>query len=463
MKEERKMISFREKLSISKFRFWGGFIVSILLSLSLYLFFVTCRDFTRLLTFTYNYNFLELNSNELFFYNLFYAILSLLVGLSYFLKIVFDKNKNIYEKRIQFKRKKIVHDQNILTWFFLLWFIRTAGLTAFLYMNLNTDYPIDFYYDLNFYSDYKHLFILILIVLFLQSWQGLSSTISNYPKYLIGSFILISVLAFGFTKINLTNFENFFKKQHAENPYIKKNIELPKIHFTESLSLRNKELEIFVSKKGEIYFSGEKRSLSEIKKILLEANSDAYYYHNFNSFVQLNIDKNTSLKHLYELKKIIATYTDFKIAYSAYPENLIYSKTYYQDKSEGIFEGSKVELFENEIILELTNENELLVNYRVYNCQEIASTISNLIIKNKKYRITIKLKKNALFSDYLKLLSYAREGYFKSVTLLAKEQDIDPYFIYYESENILNFNTVDIDDAEIINKLKIQLLNFEDE
>lgn len=88
---------------------------------------------------------------------------------------------------------------------------------------------------------------------------------------------------------------------------------------------------------------------------------------------------------------------DFKIAYSAYPENLIYSKTYYQDKSEGIFEGSKVELFENEIILELTNENELLVNYRVYNCQEITSTISNLIIKNKKYRITIKLKKMHCF------------------------------------------------------------------
>lgn len=68
-----------------------------------------------------------------------------------------------------------------------------------------------------------------------------------------------------------------------------------------------------------------------------------------------------------------------------------------------------------------------------------------------------------MFSDYLKLLSYAREGYFKAVTLLAKEQDIDPYFINYESENILNFKTVDIDDAEIIDKLKIQLLNFEDE
>lgn len=89
-------------------------------------------------------------------------------------------------------------------------------------MNFNTDYPIDFYYDLNFYSDYKHLFILILIVLFLQSWQGLSSTISNYPKYLIGSFILISVLAFGFTKINLTNFENFLRNNMLKIHILKK-------------------------------------------------------------------------------------------------------------------------------------------------------------------------------------------------------------------------------------------------
>ena len=451
MKEERKKISFREEITISKFRFWGGFIVSILLSFSLYQFFIIGRDFLRLLTFSDNFNYLELNSNELFFYNLFYATLSLLVGQTYFLKIVFDKNKNIYEKRVQFKRKKVVHDQNILIWFFLSWFIRTVGFIA------------DTHHYLNFYSDYKHLFFLILLILSLQSWQVLGLTIRNSFKYLISSFIIISVLAFGFTKINLIDFEDYFKKQHTQNPYIKKNIELPKIHLTETLSLRNKELEIFVSKNGEIYFSGEKRNLSDLKKILLDANSEAYRYNNFNSFVQLNIDEKTPLKHLYKLKKIINTYSDFKIAYSAYPVDLIYPKTYYQDKSEGIFEGRKVGFYENEIILELTNENELLVNNSVYNCQEIASTISKHILKSKNYRITFKLKENALFSDYLKLLSYAREGYFKAITLLAKENGIDPHFIYYESENILNFNTVDIDDAEIIDKLKIQLLNLEDE
>ena len=466
MKEEREKISFREEITISNIRLWGGFIVSILLSFSLYQFFIIGRDFLRLLTLSDNFNYLDFSEKELIFYNMFFAFLSLIIGQSYFVKIIIDTNKKFREKKIQFKRKKITHDQNILIWFFLSWFLRFATMYGFLNMvgfGQNVNYAPAFYENFSFYEEYPYLFVLIILVLFLQSWQVLGLTIRNYFKYLIGSFILISILAYGFTKINLIDFEDYFMKQHAENPYIKKNIELPKIHFTESLSLRNKELEIFVSKNGEIYFNDKKRNFNELEKKLLEINNDENRFNKFNSFVQLNIDEKTSLKHLYKLKKIINTYSDFKIAYSAYPENLIHSKTYYQDKSEGVFEGSKVGFFENEIILELTNENELLVNNRVYNCQEIASTISNLILRNKKYRIIIKLKKNALFSDYLKLLSYAREGYFKAVTLLAKEQDIDPYFIYYESENILNFKTVDIDDAEIIDKLKIQLLNFEDE
>ena len=105
----------------------------------------------------------------------------------------------------------------------------------------------------------------------------------------------------------------------------------------------------------------------------------------------------------------------------------------------------------------------MLVNNRAYNCQEIATTISKHILKNNDYRITFKLKKNALFSDYLELLSYAREGYFKAMIVTAEEKGIDSFFIYNESENILNFMTVDVDDSEIIDKLKIPLLNLEDD
>ncbi|MCD8529730.1 MAG: hypothetical protein LRY25_03435 [Flavobacterium sp.] len=85
MKEEREKISFREELAISKFRLWGGFIISLLLSFSIYLFFTSIRDLYRLFSLTEDFEYLKFTSEELQFYNLFYAFLSLLIGLLFLL------------------------------------------------------------------------------------------------------------------------------------------------------------------------------------------------------------------------------------------------------------------------------------------------------------------------------------------------------------------------------------------
>ncbi|NJM78925.1 MAG: hypothetical protein HC854_03575 [Flavobacterium sp.] len=111
---------------------------------------------------------------------------------------------------------------------------------------------------LNFSEEYPYLFVLFILVLFLQSWQNLGLTIRNYFKHLITSFALITVLSFGFTKINIVDFETYFKKQHGENLYIKENIELPNITSTETLHSLNKRLQLYASKKGEIYFYEKK-------------------------------------------------------------------------------------------------------------------------------------------------------------------------------------------------------------
>ena len=84
----------------------------------------------------------------------FYAFLSLIIGQSYFLKIIIDTNKKFREKKIQFKRKKITHDQNILTWFFLSWFLRFATMYGFLNMvgfGQKVNYAPAFYENINFY------------------------------------------------------------------------------------------------------------------------------------------------------------------------------------------------------------------------------------------------------------------------------------------------------------------------
>ena len=103
-------------------------------------------------------NFLDFSEKELIFYNMFFAFLSLIIGQSYFLKIIIDTNKKFREKKIQFKRKKITHDQNVLIWFFLSWFLRFATMYGFLNMvgfGQNVNYAPAFYENFSFYEEYS--------------------------------------------------------------------------------------------------------------------------------------------------------------------------------------------------------------------------------------------------------------------------------------------------------------------
>lgn len=171
MKEKREKISFKESIPISKFRFWTGLVISIFLSFFLYQFFILGRDIFRLYTFTPNFNYLEFTENELFFYNLFYAFLALIIAQTFFLKIIFDTNKKLGEKRIQFNRKKVVHNQNTLIWFFLFCFIKLAVFYGIMNMSTLFWYRSNFsiFEHLNFSEEYPYLFVLFILVLFLQS------------------------------------------------------------------------------------------------------------------------------------------------------------------------------------------------------------------------------------------------------------------------------------------------------
>ncbi|WP_445456216.1 hypothetical protein [Flavobacterium sp. HNIBRBA15423] len=471
IKNLTKRIQFNEPIPISKFRFWTGFIISVLLSFSLYQFFIFGRDLLRLLTFSDHFNYLEFSENELLFYNLFYAFLALIIGQSYFLKIVFDTNKKFGEKRIQFKRKKIVHNQNIWIWFFLLWFFRFATMYSFLNMvgfGQKVNYAPVFYEYFSFYKEYPYLLVLILLTLFLQSWQGLGLTIRNYFKYLMGSFLLISVLAFGFTNINLVDFEKYFKEQHAQNPYIKENIQLPKVHFIESLSLRHKEKEFFITKDLKIIYNNKVLdSIALIKNL----KDDYFYSHSssFNSFIQLNIDENVPMKKLDKILKIINRNSNYQVAFAAYPKEINLKKEIYQEHSVGLFENNSFKPnYENLITLHLTNKNEFFLNNNPIFCNDIANTIAKKITENENYLISIELPKNPLLSQYMQLLSYSREGYLKACRIIGREKGVDDLTIEYFPNQILDFNTVEAKQLELLstidfNNLPIPILEFENE
>lgn len=456
MQEKRRKISLREEFTISKFRFWIGLLVSLLLSFSIYLFSVSLRDYLRLLTFTQNYNYLEFTANELLFYNLFYAFLALLIGQTFFFKIVFDTNKKPLERRIQFKRKKIVHDQNILLWVFLYWFFKLSIMYGMFNMNsfgLEINHSFSIYEFINFYKEYNYLFILIIIFLFLQSWQNMRYFSRNYFKNIFIAIVFISVLAFSFSQINILPFEAKFFEIKKNNVYIKYNIELPKSIMYENLYYNSITKQLYITKESEIY--DLKNKVSGIKNIILCPEDREYYKVHHKEYVQLNIHQETPIEFLYKIKKAIYIFTDYEITYSCYPEKLEFSKSYYQDNSIGIYEGKSYLFknksirnsylnYENRIDLKQNDKNEILIDNKVFKRGVLVNYIKDKILENEKYIITIDLKKKALFNDYIQILSVAREGYYSAYEAKAKKENIELYNLHYNVEDIIPFNVIDL-------------------
>ena len=215
MKEERKKISFREELTVSKFSLWGGFIVSLLLSFSVYLFFTSIRDLYRLFSLTEDFEYLKFTSEELQFYNLFYAFLGLIIGLHFFIKINLDKNKSYLDRRIQFTRKKAIANQNTLIWYFMLVFSKFAFLYGGFIMGgfgLENNYNSNLFLYLNFYNEYKLIFILIILVLLSQSLMTPMIPFKTKIKIVL----LLVLFAFLFSQFNLIDIEALITKMKSQ-------------------------------------------------------------------------------------------------------------------------------------------------------------------------------------------------------------------------------------------------------
>jgi len=178
-------IRFRkEKISIQNIgrqRFWIGIVAGLISAISISLFFNHSRESLRLLT-SFRADLLILKGNELQFFNYFFSFLSTVLGLSITIWIwMQNKNHN--------RRKDIIYKQLSITNTLLFFWIILMIISRF-----GTILPIVLFgttgYDdhLNLYEEFWILFVLIPIVVFLQSWFTVRLV------YKAGKWILLSLL-----------------------------------------------------------------------------------------------------------------------------------------------------------------------------------------------------------------------------------------------------------------------------
>ena len=151
-------------LNISRFKIIIGILVGLFISITFYSFLYLMREGFRILSVTEAYDLWILTDKEVYFYNLFFAFIAVIIGQSVTFIFWLDRPNSIDRKQ-NHRKISIINDQRALNWYFLSWFSILA-IVFVLMFGLTIDGG---FYVFSIYPDYNYIFILIVIVLFLQT------------------------------------------------------------------------------------------------------------------------------------------------------------------------------------------------------------------------------------------------------------------------------------------------------
>ena len=336
-----KRITFRKTNlleNISKKRLFLGVLAGLLFSFIFYSFLFSLREVFRVLFSVIIYpNFLMiLESNEVSFYNYIFAIFSSILGLSFTLKIIFEKPKQFGHKAKYYYRKSMLFNSisfvNVTAMGIIL---RIVTLPIFIF---GTIFP----YYLSYYDEYKFLIYLILIVLFLEQWKIIRLIFKNRAlKWMTISLASVLLYSFVISKINIINYKkintSFIKNQAG----IKNELTLSAVINYKKITNKYLTPEFFIAypKNGRnnnvfplIVYKNEEYSIENISEIIENIKSDysentlpLLIFKSENTLplvtFKLNIDKNIKMRHVSLIKQKIAEHNFSRIVYGVLIKN----------------------------------------------------------------------------------------------------------------------------------------------
>lgn len=411
-----------KSLEISRFRFVAGIIIGFLYSFVFYSFACMIREGFRLLSVTEYYDFWELTDSEVNFYNLFFAFISVIIGQSICFTFWIDRPKKIFRK-VNFRRSTILNEQRVLNWYFLSWFSKLAVcLGIFFGPTLHGGY-----YVFSFYPDYNYIFILIIIVLFFQTWKTIRQVFKGRSiKWLLIAMIILSGISFGFSKIQLIDYKKINEGLLRKSIHYNYNLELPESDVYQKLEKRSliENIYIITSKENpdntkplivinnkEIAFTDLSKKIKELQ--LLKDEADV----KFLTF-QLHIHRDIKMNFINKTKHELSKAGIFKIAYMVTPSNPKYDKRYYQNlcfpiklpryntdstKFQEMYK--KLNKFENIIDIKPLETGDYLFNDTLIRVENLKEKFKKQIIQNPDYIVKLYSNGKVVFSSYFKILS----------------------------------------------------------
>lgn len=415
-----------ELFKVPKSRLIIGLLAGLFFAFCFYAFMYLTRESFRLVSLTKDYDLWILTDNEVGFYNLFFAFISVIFAQSICFSFWFDKPLNIFYRR-RFQRILIGNDQSALNTYFLFWFSELAVIYG---LTFGSTF-IGGFYVFSFYPKYNYIFVLIIIVLFLQTWISIRRINKKQSlKWMFISIIVVSIIAIGLSKINFVDYKGVNNIALQKNIPYQYGLELPESNCAVSkIENRSLSMDIYVVKNKQqedstpkIFIDNQEVNLKSLGAKIIEFQSAKYENEVNMCIYHLYIDKKIKMKFINELKKEMANVGAFKIAFAFVPPNAQYDKRYYRDymlkfripkydidNNTLVDSYSQLVDIENVIEIENADTGEFLINGKTYTVTELKQTIKERIINNPNYTVKYYINDKVDFLVYFNLISKTKE------------------------------------------------------
>lgn len=399
---------------LSKLKLIIGLLLFVSISFFFYYFFLYLREFLRIINASLNHNNLVIfTSEKQFFYNFFFAFISVIFAQSIIFSFWFNNNRTVYQDTINIKLR-FVHESKYFVWFFIEWF----GKLGIIFGLLNFDFI-----EIDLYNDYKYLFYLIGMVLFLQTWKTLRLFFrNNVLKWMFLSLITLLTTSYLLTKISQNNFKKIEQIILSENLYYKNEIHIPNfIHH----SLPYEEyrfINLYLNKQDSIFFTFDDnlvayKYFNNSHKVI---NKNRFLFDDestYNRFL-IHADKNIKMQYINKLKESLREMNLNRIGYVIRPEQEKNVKPYYfisYDYIKFLIPEKNASIPENDksIHIKLTSDLKIFINEEIYDQNNFDKKLKQLIELNPEFPIVYEYDNQTEYFEYLKIINSIKNVFFE--------------------------------------------------
>ena len=453
---------------LSTFKLVSGIVVALVMSFVFYAFSCVMLEAFRVVTVTPEYDMWVFGNEERFFYQLFFAFISVIFAQSFCLAYWFDGPRRVFEKGHR-SAVMIVNGQRNLNWYFLSWFAKVVLCWLVL-----ITFP-GWFYIFPLYPGLTGLFILIIIVLFLHPWVAMRLAFKRKTlKWMALSALMVSALAFGLSRINLVDYktlENTFLSRNIAHVY---GLELPATDVAQKTERATLTKNVYLVQSNDaepkcLFFVDEQKvDLQMLPEVMEEWRS----CHNEADVpllsCRLNIDKSLKMKDVDEVRQMLADMRFFRIQYAVVPKNPEFDSQYYTFLSlplrmpiRFVDTSAYQEMLHNigdnpgQIKVNQIASDLYLVNGVTVKGQDCKAVLKLLMQQDPNYVIRFKVDDDMLYGDYMVIVTsafealnelkdeYAMEKYAKHWNQVfndEEEKDIHEHFpfrFFEESDDLL--------------------------